>query len=207
MAMSYRMVVWSVLGVLLLGGAKAYAQSRPLKIGYTNLEIVLSLMPEYAQVEKELELYEQKLLEQLKVKQDYAQMKLEEYQTLRSEGKLTPEQQKQMEQELIKLDKEIREFAQSSEQKLIEKRNEKLQPIVEKLQKAIDEIAEEEGYDYILNASNTTGISPILHAPPEHNITQKLLNKLGIQLPKEDGEGTSSTDSLRHRLSKPYSLY
>jgi len=185
--------IFTLVVMMQTGWIGLKGQNKPLKIGYTNLEIVLSLMPEYAQVEKELQLFEQKLLDQLKVKQEYAQMKLEEYQTLFSEGKLTPEQQKQMEQELLKLDKEIREFTQQSEQKLLEKRNEKLQPIIEKLQKAIDDIAKEEGYDYILNASNMTGISPILHAPPEHNITQKLLKKLGIDLPTEPVENRTST--------------
>jgi len=69
--------------------ASAYAQSG--KIGYTNLELIIGLMPEYKQIEKDLQQYQQKL--------QYAQTKLEEYQQLRQEGKLTPEQDKQYQEE------------------------------------------------------------------------------------------------------------
>ena len=164
--------------------ASAYAQSG--KIGYTNLELIISLMPEYKQIEQDLQQYQQKLMEQLQIKQQYAQTKLEEYQQLRQEGKLTQEQDKQYQEELIKLDSEIQEFAQRSQEKLMEKRQEKLMPLVEKAKKAIDEIAKANGYEYVLNVTNSAGVSNILYAPEEHNITEKVLKKLGIELPKEE---------------------
>ncbi len=173
--------------VLILTAFAWTTKAQSGKIGYTNLELIIGLMPEYEQVEKELQQYQQKLVEQLQIKQQYAQSKLEEYQQLRQEGKLTPEMEKQMQEELIKLDNEIQTFAQTSQEKILQKRQEKLTPIVEKVKKAIDEVAEAEGYEYILNSTNSSGVSNILHAPEKHNITEKVLKKLGIELPKEEG--------------------
>ncbi len=155
-----------------------------VKIGYINVEQVLFLMPEYKEVESQLFTFEQKLSEQLKIKQQYLQTKLEEYQQLRSEGKLSVEQDQQMQQELLKLQKEIQDFAQQAEMRLLEKRQELMQPLIDKLQKAIDELAEELGYDYILNTS-ISGTSVVIRGPEEHNLTIPLLKKLNIEIPKE----------------------
>jgi Skp family chaperone for outer membrane proteins len=76
-----------------------------------------------------------------------------------------------------------------AEQKMLDKRAELFQPISDKLQKAIDDLAQKEGYDYIFNNSNATGVAFLLHAPKEHDVTKRLLQQLGIpvdSLPEEE---------------------
>ena len=156
-----------------------------VKIGYTNIELVLAYMPEAKVMEQSLATYQQKLGEQLQVKQKYAQSKLEEYQEKATSGKYTPEQLKPLEDELMKLEREIQEFVKESEYKVLTKRQELLEPILEKLQNAIDTIAEEGGYTYVLNQTTSGGVSTILYGPEEDNLTEKLMSKLGIKLPEE----------------------
>jgi Skp family chaperone for outer membrane proteins len=58
----------------------------------------------------------------------------------------------------------------------------------DKLRKAIDDLAQKEGYDYIFNNSNATGVAFLLHASKEHDVTKRLLQQLGIpvdSLPEE----------------------
>jgi len=157
--------------------------AQQLKIGYTNIEYILTFMPEAKQMEQTLKNYEQKLTEQLSIKQSYAQGKLDTYLKLKEEKKLTSQQDEEMQKELIKLDDEIKKFAQASENDLMLKREELLKPITDKLQKAIDDIAKEEGYTYILNSTNSSGVATILHGPEQHNITEKIMKKLGITVP------------------------
>jgi outer membrane protein len=84
----------------------------------------------------------------------------------------------------MRLDEEIKRFQEESEQNYLKKKAELLQPIVEKLQKAIDELAAAEGYDYILNNSNSTGVAFILHGPKGDDVTERLLKRLGVDTSK-----------------------
>ncbi len=167
------------------------------RIGYTNLELVLSYMPEAQQVEAELRTYERKVLEQLNIKQAYLQTKIEEYTELKQQGKLSPVQEEERRKEIMRLDEELKRFQEESEQNYLKKKAELLQPIIDKLQKAITELAEAEGYDYILNNSNSTGIATILYGPKSEDVTEKLLRRLGIdpsklQRPTSETSGSGS---------------
>ncbi|MGQ9863594.1 MAG: OmpH family outer membrane protein [Bacteroidia bacterium] len=153
---------------------------KPLKMGYTNIELVLSYLPEAKDMQAQLNTYERKILEQLNVKQAYLQTRLEEYQELKAQGKITPAQEEERRKELLRLDEEIKKFQQESEESYLKKKEELLKPLVEKLQKTISDIAAQEGYDYILNNSNASGVATILHGPQAHDITGKLLRKLGV---------------------------
>jgi outer membrane protein len=173
------------------------SSKRPHRIGYTNLELVLSYMPEAQQVEAELRTYERKVLEQLNIKQAYLQTKIEEYTELKQQGKLSPVQEEERRKEIMRLDEELKRFQEESEQNYLKKKAELLQPIIDKLQKAITELAEAEGYDYILNNSNSTGIATILHGPKSEDVTEKLLRRLGIdpsklQRPTSETSGSGS---------------
>lgn len=179
-----------VIGLLILFSCSqpqvspAQPSQKPIRIGYTNLELVLSYLPEAQQVEQQLRTYERKIVEQLNIKQSYLQTKIEEYTDLKQQGKLTAAQEEERRKEIMRLDEEIKRFQEESEQNYLKKKAELLQPIIDKLQKAIDELAAAEGYDYILNNSNATGVAFILHGPKEHDVTEKLLKKLGIDTSK-----------------------
>ena len=66
----------------------------------------------------------------------------------------------------------------------MQKREELLLPVLEKLQNKIDEVAKSNGFTYILNQTTSTGVSTILFGPEENDITEKLMTALGIQIPK-----------------------
>ena len=157
-----------------------------IKIGYTNIELVLAYMPEARQVEQQLQTIEKKMGEQLQVKQNYAQAKLEDYAAKVKNNEYSPEARAAAEGELQKLDKEIQDFVKDSEDKLLTKREQLLVPVLEKLQKSIDDVAKEKGYTYILNQTTSAGVSTILYGPEEDNVTEAIMNKLGIQVPKSN---------------------
>ena len=155
-----------------------------VKIGYTNVEFVLAYMPEAKSMQSSLKSYQEKLASRLKVKEEYVQQKYQEYQQLKNQG--TPaEQLKSRETELLKLDKEVQELAAKSEYDLLAKQQELLEPILKKLQDAIDGVAAEQGYNYILNQTTSAGVSTILFGPEENDVTKALFGKMGIPMPKE----------------------
>ncbi len=160
----------------------AFAQ---LKIGYTNIEMILAYMPETEQMNKDLQIYAQKLDKALQVEENYFQLKMDEYTNLSKQNKLTPADDESRQMELMKLDSNLRRKQAVQEQQLMGMQQELIAPTLDKLQKAIDEISKAEGYTYVLNQSTSTGVSTILFGPESDNITNKIFTKLGIAIPKE----------------------
>ena len=156
------------------------------KIGYISLDAVMSLMPEMEGVNTELEKYSEQLTAGLKVKQDYAEVKYREFLELTQDSTAAQEIVQAKQQELINLRSEIENEARQVEQQLAIKRNELMVPVAEKLKSEMDKLADAEGYDVILNSVDGSGTSVILFGPEEHNLTQKLLTQMNIEIPKPD---------------------
>ncbi|MEM0996655.1 MAG: OmpH family outer membrane protein [Bacteroidota bacterium] len=155
------------------------------KIGYTNIELVMAYMPESKSIEQQLGTYQKKLAEKLKVKDDYVKQKYQEYLEKKERGTMSPDEQKRLETELLQLDEEVQKMAADSEYDLMAKRQELLEPVLKKLQDAIDSVAETGGYSYILNQTTSAGVSTILHGPEDADVTEAIFAKLGMKMPEE----------------------
>ncbi len=156
-----------------------------IKIGYTNIELILAYMPETQQMNKDLQIYAKKLDKELQVEENYFQLKMDEYTNLSKGNKLTPADDEKRQFELMKLDSSLRKKQAVQEQQLQAMQQELIQPTLDKLQKAIDDLSKEEGYTYVLNQSTSTGVSTILYGPESDNITEKIMKKLGVTMPAE----------------------
>lgn len=172
------------LGLLLATGAYTAQAQNNMKIGYTNAELILSFMPEAKQIEQQLRTFEQKLMQNLTVKQSYMDTKRQELQDMRAAGTLSAEEEQSRLEEIEKLQMEIEQSYQDAQTKLLTKREELLAPLVERIQKAIDAVAERQGYTYIMNA-NVNGTSILLYGPEENNITIDVLKEMGIEVPEQ----------------------
>ncbi len=165
---------------LLIAGSffapSAQAQA-PLKIGYTSVEYVLSQMPESKQIESDLKAYGTQLEAQIKSKQTEYQTKLEAYQ--KGGPTMTPVIKADKEKELTTLGQSIQEFGQSAQQSMQQKQQTLLRPVLDKIQKTIDAVAEENGYTYVLNSDS--GSNPVLlHGPKDGDVSEIILKKMGI---------------------------
>ncbi len=156
-----------------------------IKIGYTNIEMILAYMPETQQMNKDLQIYAGKLDKAMQVEENYFQLKMDEYTALSKQNKLTPAEDENRQRELMKLDSTLRQKQAVQEQQVMAMQQELIAPTLDKLQKAIDEISKAEGYTYVLNQSTSTGVSTILFGPESDNLTEKILTKLGVPIPKE----------------------
>ena len=154
-----------------------------VKVGYTNVELILAYMPEAKSMEQTLATYQKKLGESLQAKEQYLQQKYQDYMKLKESGNLSPQDAANKENEIMKLDEEVKKLATDSEQKLMEKRQELLEPSLTKLQNAIDKVAEENGFTYIMNQTTSAGVSTILYGPEENDMTKAIMKELGIQVP------------------------
>lgn len=180
--MKFKMMLLAV-GLMLLGSFAAQAQ---VKIGYTNLEVVLASMPEAKTMEKELQVFQEKLGAKIKVKDDYVKQKYQEYLDKKERNAFaSPAEQEAAEKELLRLDEEVQKLASDAEYDIMAKRQALLEPILAKLQTAIDAVAVAGGFTYILNQTTSAGVSTILYGPDEADITKSLFAKLGLKYPEQ----------------------
>lgn len=151
------------------------------KIGYTNVELILQYMPETKTIEAELSKLEKAISDALEVKQKYYQQKLIEFMEYKQSGKpLSPEMEKAATAELQRLEAEVQRGIQEAENRLMKRRMDLLKPVQDKMQGAIDAVAKEGGYTYILNQAVGAGIPSILYGKESDNVTALIAKKLGI---------------------------
>ncbi|TYZ12465.1 OmpH family outer membrane protein [Hymenobacter lutimineralis] len=155
------------------------AQTAPQKIGYTNVDYVLSQMPESKQIESQLKDYSTQLENQLKAKYQEYQTKGEAYQ--KGAATMAEPVRADKEKELQSLQQSIQEFQRNAEASVQQKQQALLKPVLDKLQKNIDAVADENGYAYVLNSDAGYGTTPILlHGPKDGDISDLVLKKMGI---------------------------
>lgn len=181
----YKMKFKTLFFAALLILAASFSAQAQVKIGYTNLEIVLSSMPQAKTMEKELQVYQEKIAAKIKVKDEYVKQKYQEYLDLKERNAFASEADREArEKELLRLDAEVQKMAQDAEYDIMAKRQALLEPLLAKLQTAIDEVAVAGGYTYILNQTTSAGVSTILYGPDEADITKALFTKLGLKYPE-----------------------
>ena len=152
------------------------------KVGWTNVELILTYMPQTKVIEKELETLETKLGEQLQVKQKYYQQKMLEYQEAKEKNLLNAEMDAIAVKELQRLGGEVETGMKAAQEKLMMRRMTLLKPVQDGIQAAIDGVAKEGGFTYILNNSVGSGVPSILYGQESEDVTVRIAKKLGIEV-------------------------
>lgn len=175
-----------------------------LKIGYTNSEYILALMPESKRIESDLKAYSTQLENQLKSMYADYQAKAESYKS--GASTMTEIVRTAREKELMNKEKEIQEFQKDAEANLQKKQQSLLEPAYKKMQKAIDDVAKENGYTYIFNTDAGYGANILLHAPEDGNVSDLILKKMGVTPPAKGAANTpaaTTSPSVNNAPTKP----
>ena len=155
----------------------ANAQTAPLKIGYADVEYILSQMPEMKQVQMDLQTLQTQLKKQYDAKVAEFQKKLQEFQAY---GATVPDAVKQNSQrELQQLQANIQTLEQDSQADLQKKEQSLMQPVLDKVDKAIQAVAVENAYTYILH-QQYQGLTIILYGDEKLNVSDVILKKMGV---------------------------
>ncbi|MBR3288022.1 MAG: OmpH family outer membrane protein [Bacteroidales bacterium] len=148
----------SIMGLMLLAGATAFAQKATVAVGHINSTELLQQMPELENVKTELQKLQKELEESLETMQVEYNQKLDEYQTKKSTWSDLIISTK--EQELVQFGERIQAFQESASQRMSAKQQELMQPIQEKAVKAIGDVAAEKGLLYVIDDAVAIFISP-----------------------------------------------
>lgn len=161
-----------VLATIVFAGSLS-AQKAP-KLGHINSAELLSLMPERkAAAEKMDSIAKQaeKHLQEMMVEYRAEQEKLST-----NGPKMSELVRKDAEEKLNGLATRIQNFQQQAQESLQEDENKLIEPIVNKAKKAIEQVAKENGYTYILDTSG----GAVLFWEESDNILNMVKKKLGL---------------------------
>lgn len=161
-----------ILSICLLFTLSLQAQ----KVGYINSQELVSLMPEVKEANSQLEVMKTQFTKRGQDMLQVLQQKYQTYQQKQANGELSPVEAEKQAQTLKEDEQALISFEQESQQKLMAKSEELLQPMQDKVNNAIKQVAEENGYTYILDISEGS----ILYADPTTDVSALVKAKLGI---------------------------
>lgn len=164
----------AVVGVaLVVSSFTASAQ----KVAHINLDSLITLMPESKVAQQAVQDYAKQLEQQITAMQTELQTKYEAFQT--DSPNMAPIVKQSKEKELNDLNQRITDFQQQAQADYQKKSADLSKPVYEKAKKAIDQVAKEGGYKYVLDTS--TGL--VLYSEPSEDIINAVMKKLGITAP------------------------
>ena len=171
-----------VFAFALITGVSMAQTPATLKVGYADVEYVFSQMPEVKTIDTELQTLRAQLKKQYDTKMAEFKKKLDDY---NANGDNVPLAVKQnSERELQQLQQNIQKFEEDSQTELQKRSTTLLTPVYEKIGKAIESVATENGYSFIL--SNQVGQQDvILYGDEKLDVSDLVLKKMGITPPPQ----------------------
>lgn len=166
------------------------------KIVYVDSEYIMSNIPEYADAQAQLESFSTKWNSEVKALFNKVEEMYNKYQT--EMLLLSEDQKKSREQAIIAKEQEAKNLQMQyfgAEGQLFQKRTELIQPIQEKVYTAMQEIAQQKNYAFVLDLASGTSV---LYASDKNDISDDVLDQLGNVMQtvrREDRKKAGATGS------------
>ena len=160
-----------ILMLMLLAPMATFAQ----KFGHVDTQAIMQSLPELSKVNGELEALSKQYQNELEGMQREIQTKMDNYQ--KQQSTMNETQKKETEAELNKLYEKFQQAQQDNANAFQKAQQEKIQPIQEKVFKAIENVGKAGGYVYIMQ----TGSLPYISSTLSKDLTTEVkaeLNKM-----------------------------
>ncbi|HOX82728.1 MAG TPA: OmpH family outer membrane protein [Chryseolinea sp.] len=168
-----KLVLLAVFGLITFASQAQTAT----KVGYADVEYIFSQMPESKQIDAELKSMEAQLKGQIEAKIKKFQAELKLYQ---EQGQTMIDAVRQnTERELTQQQQNIEKLQQDAQTTLQNKSNQMLTPVYDKVGKAIEDVAKENGFSFILS-QQVAAQDVILYGDDKLDISDLVLKKMGV---------------------------
>ena len=164
-----------VIILFLFSGTAVNAQN--YKFGHINSQELLSIMPERDSAEAKIQQYAKELEGELEIMNVEYNNKLNDY--VKKQDVLTPLVKQTKEKELNEFQSRIQEFTNNAEQELQQQNAQLIQPIIQKAEKAIKDVAKENGFTYIFDLARGSVI--YFSEEQSEDILPMVKKKLGLE--------------------------
>jgi outer membrane protein len=165
-------VIIALVAFSAMVSVKASAQS---KIAHINASELLQLMPEAKGASEQLEQFAAGLDKEQRALVEEYNKQMSAFDS--TAAKLTEATKQAKIKEIQATQARIQEFNAGADQKINTKKQELLKPVLDKARKAIDDVAKEKGYGYVID--NSEGL--LLVYPAADDLMAPVKAKLGIK--------------------------
>ena len=146
------------------------------RIAVVDVNEILENLPAYKQAQAELDKTSARWRQEISQEYDKIKSLYNRYQA--EQVLLSDEARKQKEEEIVAAEQKVRELQKQKfgpEGQLFEKRRELVQPIQEKVYTAIEDYANDRGYDFVFDKASASGL---IFNKAEYDKTEDILKKL-----------------------------
>lgn len=146
---------------------------------YVNSEYILKHIPEYTAAQKQLDDLSQKWQQEVDLQYAGIEKLYKAYQN--DQALLNEEMRRRREDEIVKKEKEVKDYQKQKfgfEGELFKQRQQLIQPIQQRVSKAIQDLAQAQGIDIILNKGEEV---TFLYANPKLDKSNDVITKLGLK--------------------------
>ena len=150
-------------------------------LGHANFDEIIIRHPQNVEATRALDDYRKDLSNQILSKEAYLREKYNEYLEKSDQG-TSSEVLKSLENEISEINIELQKFTKDAEEKLIQKRTDLYEPILENIDEALKSVAARHKLDCIFQATNAEGVSTVLYVPFTTDLTAELLKEVGANL-------------------------
>jgi len=149
------------------------------RMAIVDSEFIMSKVPEYQAAEKQLDKIAEGWQGEVQKKYEEIEEMYKDYQA--NQVLLTEDMRVSREDAIMKKERDLKDYQKGKfgyEGELFQKRQELVKPIQDMVYGAIQELAEQRGYDIILDRSSSASI---LYADPKFDKSKEVLRELGIK--------------------------
>ncbi|MEN0055025.1 MAG: OmpH family outer membrane protein [Mucilaginibacter sp.] len=157
---------------MLFAGNFANAQT---KIGHINFNQLIDMMPETKTVTTQMQAYQKTFIDQLTTMNNEYTTKGQEFQ--KNNATMTDAIRTQKGQELQDIQKRMQDYQNTAQQQVDAKRQELGKPLIDKATAAVNAVAKEKGYAYVLDSSQVS----LLVSPDADDMMAAVKAKLGLK--------------------------
>ena len=167
---------------ILLVSALLLAISLPLsaqtqKIGFVNSAKIFQELPEARDAQRRIDAMQKSIQDSLELMQRQFQAKYEDYQ--KKESLMNEAAKRSAQEELVSMQRDFELYRQQklgNDSELAKESERLLEPLKEKVLKAIERVARDEKYSFIFD--RTDQVTVLLYGDSNHDLTYKVIDRL-----------------------------
>lgn len=143
------LIALMTIGAFNLGNAQS-------KVAHISTQQLIESMPGYQDAKSEMSKMQNSYKSKLEDMQKELQEKNDNYQS--EVDDVSDEENEKRMKEMQESQQRVREFQQNAQEDMNDKQEELMKPLLEKAKNAIEKVAKDEGYDYVLDSTEGGGV-------------------------------------------------
>lgn len=166
--------LFALVAFIFVAFAASAQTAKPIKLGHLDVQKLMSVMPESKKADETLQAKQTEIQKEMASMTEAYQKLMQEYQA--NEKTYTDLVRANKEQEIRSLGERIQSFRELADQQLQETYNKLMGEIMEKIQKAAQEVGKENGFTYIFTMN-----ALLFAADNSEDVLPLMKKKLGLQ--------------------------